>query len=91
MKQRSDAGEAEFEAARKGLEALQSAIPGIIAVGFGQNDSPEGLNQGYDIGFTVDFESATARDHYLPHPAHQAYVPTVQALASNVLVFDFEI
>ena len=91
MKQRSAAGEAEIEAARTGLDALKVAIPGIVAVGFGRNDSPEGLNQGYEIGFTVDFDGVAARDRYLPHPAHQAYVPAVQALASEVLVFDFEI
>lgn len=91
MKRRVGVGEAEIAAAKAGLAALRDIVPGIASVGFGPNNSPEGLNQGFDVGFTVDFESAAARDAYLPHPAHQAYVPVVTALAAEVLVFDFEI
>jgi hypothetical protein len=78
-------------AAREGLAALASEIPGIHALAFGRNNSPEGISRGYELGFTVDFVDAAARDAYLPHPAHEAYIPAVQAIAAEVLVFDFEI
>lgn len=53
------------------LKALQSQIPGIIAISTGTDCSPEGLQRGFTHGFTVDFVDAAARDGYLPHPAHQ--------------------
>ena len=39
---------------------------------FGSNVSPEGLAQGFDTGFTIDFADAAARDAYLVDPGHQA-------------------
>ena len=80
-----------IEQARSGLEALPGQIPGIAAFAFGLNNSPEGMTKGFEIGFTIDFVDAAARDAYLPHPAHQAYIPSVGAIAADVLVFDFEI
>ncbi|MDE2447224.1 MAG: Dabb family protein, partial [Alphaproteobacteria bacterium] len=53
------------------LKALQSQIPGIIAISTGADVSPEGLQRGNSHGFTVDFVDAAARDIYLPHPKHQ--------------------
>ena len=38
----------------------------------------------------MTFESAAARDIYLPHPDHLAVVPLVHAVAEQVLVFDLE-
>jgi hypothetical protein len=78
-------------AARDGLAELAAEIPGICSFAFGANNSPEEISQGYELGFTVDFVDAAARDAYLPHPAHQRYIPAVQAIAAEVLVFDFEI
>ena len=79
------------EGTKSGLAALPGQIPGIVECGFGANNSSEGLTSGFDYGFTVDFVDASARDAYLPHPAHQAFVPVVRAMSSEVLVFDFEI
>ena len=91
MKQRPGIDASVVDAARTGLAALQGLIPGIAAIRFGPNNSPEGINQAFDLGFTVDFVDEAARDAYLPHPAHQAYVPAVRAVSSDILVFDFEI
>lgn len=54
------------------LRNLQTKIPGIISISTGRDNSPEGIQRGHTHGFTVDFETAAARDAYLPHPAHQA-------------------
>ncbi len=53
------------------LKALQREILGITAISTGADASSEGLQRGNTHGFTVDFESAAARDTYLPHLAHQ--------------------
>ena len=91
MKQKPDADPALVGAAEAGLATLQAEIPGIVSFAFGVNNSVEGRNEGFDLGFTIDFVDSAARDAYLPHPAHQAYVPSVRAVSSDVLVFDFEI
>jgi hypothetical protein len=91
MKPIENVAPALVEAARVGLTTLSTEIPGIHAYAFGQNNSPERISRGFELGFTVDFVDAAARDAYLPHPAHQAYIPAVQAIAAELLVFDFEI
>lgn len=70
------------------LRSLAHEIGGIEDVSCGENASPEGLDQGYTLGFVVRFADAAARDAYLPHPAHVAVIPLVQAVAEQVLVFD---
>ena len=72
------------------LERLRDRIDGITSFDFGSNTSPEGLGRGYDLGFTLDFVDAAARDAYLPHPAHQECVALIGASVENVLVFDYE-
>jgi hypothetical protein len=76
------------------LKALQSQIPGIIAVTTGADCSPEGLQRGFTHGFTVDFIDAAARDAYLPHPAHQKVGAMIVAACKGgidgVLVLDWE-
>lgn len=91
IKKREGVDPSAVDAAKSGLEALQGQIPGIVAVSWGANNSPEGRNHGFDLGFTVDFVDAAARDAYLPHPAHQAYIPVALAVADDVLIFDFDI
>ncbi len=91
MKQRPDADPSAVEAARSRLEELKSQIPGIAAMSFGPNVSTEGLHQGFNLGFTIDFVDEAARDAYLPHPAHLAYIPVAQAAGSEFVVFDLEI
>ena len=72
------------------LAALRDVIPGVTGLEFGPNVSPEGKGGGYDLGFVMTFESAAARDAYLPHPDHVAVGPLVEAVADRVLVFDVE-
>ena len=39
----------------------------------GVNNSPEGKNQGFTHVYSLTFESARARDAYLPHPEHKKF------------------
>ncbi len=90
LKLKPGASAAEVALARDAVVGLRDRIPGIRAIDWGPNTSPEGLGQGHDVGFVVVFQDATARDAYLPHPAHRAVVPSIQAVAETVLVFDLE-
>jgi hypothetical protein len=74
----------------RALEDLPKKIPGILGFTWGPNISPEGLDQGYTHSFIMTFESVAARDHYLPHPAHQAAVKVVLPQIESVIVCDHE-
>ena len=71
--------------------ALRLEIPGIVALESGVDVSPEGLAKGFTHCFMLSFESEAARDAYLPHPAHQAFVARLKPALADVLVFDYRI
>ena len=77
------------------LAALRGHLPGILAMSFGANVSPEGLGQGFTHGFTIDFADSAARDTYLADPAHtRAGARLVAALEggpNGLIVFDIEV
>lgn len=56
------------------FRALKDKIPGITAFEYGENNSTEGANRGLTHVFLLTFEDAAARDAYLPHPDHLAFV-----------------
>ncbi len=68
---------------------LPREIPGILGFEHGQNNSPEGLAKGLTHAFLVTFENAAARDAYLPHPAHKAFVERLGPSLDDVLVIDY--
>jgi quinol monooxygenase YgiN len=68
---------------------LKTEIPGIIGYEWGTDVSPEKLAQGFTHCFLVTFPDAAARDAYLPHPAHQAFVAVLKPHLDKVLVVDY--
>jgi len=68
---------------------LPREIPGILGFEHGLDNSPEGLAKGFTHAFLVTFENAAARDAYLPHPAHKAFVERVGPSLDDVLVIDY--
>jgi hypothetical protein len=89
---RTREGTADADVARvlADLRGLAGVIPGIVDVTGGANNSPEGLAQGYTHGFVVTFDSAVARDAYLPHPEHRRVAAGLVALSEGILVLDYE-
>jgi hypothetical protein len=71
------------DAARMAVE-----IPGIQLFLHGPNISPEGLGKGLTHAFIMTFESAAARDVYLPHPLHEAFKAKHLVHVEDVLVID---
>ncbi|HLP87603.1 MAG TPA: Dabb family protein [Nostocaceae cyanobacterium] len=72
------------------LENLKIVIPGITYFAGGAYSSHEGLNKNYTHGFLMTFESAAARDHYLPHPAHEQVKAEILKHIDDVIAFDIE-
>ena len=86
---KDDVSAEDFQKITDAAYSLQ-AIPGVEALNFGQNVSPEGLTQGYEHSLTMKFSNATDRDSiYLPHPIHQKFVELFVPHTESVLVYDF--
>jgi hypothetical protein len=71
------------------FRALTQKIPGIVGFECGSNNSPEGLDRGMTHACLLTFESAQARDAYLPHPEHRRFVAEDTGIIEEILVFDY--
>lgn len=73
FKYKPEATPAQIQQVTDAFRALAGSIPGITAFEDGVNDSPEKKNQGFTHVYVLTFESAAARDAYLPHPEHRKF------------------
>jgi hypothetical protein len=73
FKYKPDASADQIQQVTDAFRALETRIPGIIAMEDGVNNSPEGKNHGFTHVYLLTFEDAAARDAYLPHPAHARF------------------
>ena len=72
------------------FRALCEELPFVKGFEWGNNSSPEPLNEGHTHCFIVTFADASGRDAYLPHPAHQAFCRThLDPNVEKVCVVDF--
>jgi len=69
--------------------ALPSKISEISSFEWGLNNSPEGLNKGFTHCFFMSFDSDEARQKYLPHPDHKAFVAMLGPLVEDAMVMDY--
>lgn len=89
FKYQSDATPEQISTIEKEFRALKDKIPGIVSLEAGVNNSPEGLNKGFTHIFIVTFRNEKAREVYLPHPAHKAFVSVLKPSLDDVFVIDF--
>lgn len=77
------------------LEAIRSAVPGILAITAGRSESPEKIERGYHHGFVVDFADWPALAAYQAHHDHQALgaklVDNAIGGLDGILVFDLPV
>lgn len=71
------------------LLSLQQKIEGIRSISHGKYSSNEGMNKGFNYGFTVVFESEHNRDLYLIHPDHEIVKQQLTAIIEDVIAFDY--
>ncbi len=90
LKMKSDTPAATVAEINDALAGLKDKVSGIVDYAWGPYSSDEGLNQGFTHGFIMTFESAAARDAYLPHPEHEKVKALVIANIDGVIAFDFE-
>jgi hypothetical protein len=91
LKFKPTTSEGQIAEAFRALRGLQEKIPGLKDFMGGPYSSPEGLNQGFTHGFIMTFDSASARDVYLPHPEHERVKAQLSPHLDGVVAFDFEV
>lgn len=75
----------------QGFYQLKKDIKGIEQVEFGQNNSPEGLNQNYSHAIVMTFVDLAARDAYLTDDYHEVFKRLFVPMIENIIVFDYEV
>ena len=89
FKFKKEAETEEIQKVEKAFSSLKDKIDGILSLEWGKNNSPEGLNKEFTHCFIVTFENAKAREVYLPHPDHKAFVAILKPILDDVFVIDF--
>ena len=89
LKFKADATKEQIQEVVTGFTELPKKIDGITAFEWGTDVSPEGRSEGFTHCFVVTFKDAKARDAYLPHDAHKAFVAILLPKLDRVLVVDY--
>lgn len=78
-----------------GIASLRGRLPGILAVQYGPNDSPESLDHGFSHGLVIDFADRDSLLTYGADPEHRAIGARIEELATGgldgILVVDLEL
>ncbi|MGK2941087.1 MAG: Dabb family protein [Immundisolibacter sp.] len=75
--------------------SMVGSFDGLLSFSGGPYSSPEGINRGFNYGFSMDFRDAASRDRYLPSPEHVAIAQDIGPLLDGsfedgVVAFDYE-
>ncbi len=89
FKYKEGSTKAQIDKVEREFRALKDKIPGIVSLEAGFNNSPEGLNKDFTHVFIVTFRNEKAREVYLPHPDHKAFVGVLKPILDDVFVVDF--
>ena len=79
----------QIKEVEEAFRKLPNQIKEIVGFEWGINNSPEGQDGGFTHLFFVSFETEEARDTYLPHPAHAAFVAILKPHLEKALVIDY--
>lgn len=86
---KSNANKDTIENAIKAFGELPKQIKTIKNYEWGENNSPEKLNQGLTHCFVLTFSSEKDRDDYLVHPTHIAFTKLLPNILDKVTVVDY--
>ncbi len=89
FKFKKDADPAAIAKVEKDFAALEVQIPFVETLEFGKNISKEGHDKGFTHIWIATFKNEADRDAYLVHPAHKAFVATLEAVMEDAFVVDF--
>jgi hypothetical protein len=75
-----------------GAKKYLSSIPGVVNFHAGQMASSHRdlVDQTYQVGLNIQFETKQAQDEYQSHPRHLEFIEKCKSLWTKVKVYDFE-
>jgi Stress responsive A/B Barrel Domain len=75
-----------------GAREYLAPIPGVVNFHLGKmaRSHRDVVDQSYQVGLCIQFESKNAQDDYQDHPMHLQFVDKCKALWTKVVVYDFE-
>ncbi|HEH9425160.1 TPA: Dabb family protein [Aeromonas sobria] len=84
-----DALPADIAAVRAAFLTIPAKVSGVTAVEWGENDSPEGRDDGFTHSVLMTFADEAARQRYLPHPDHDALKAIFRPVLERIIVLDY--
>jgi hypothetical protein len=90
FKFKPEATQEQIDHAFSELRKMVGQIPGLLKIEHGPHVSDEGLDEGLEYVFLMQFESFEARDAYLPHPVHMERVDLFGKILERPVVLDFQ-
>ncbi|MCP4294076.1 MAG: Dabb family protein [Proteobacteria bacterium] len=81
----------EIEIIKKRFMEIPTKIEGILSVEWGDNDSPENLNQNYTHCVMMNFKDESSRKNYLYHPQHDALKAVFLPFLKDIIVMDYTV
>ncbi len=79
----------EIEVIKRKFIEIPTKIEGILSVEWGDNDSPENLNQNYTHCVMMTFNDEASREIYLHHPQHDALKAVFLPFLKDIIVMDY--
>ena len=73
------------------FESIPTIIDGMSDVEWGENNSPEKLNDDYSHCIQITFTNEKGRQNYLPHPEHETLKKKFTDVLEKIVVFDYSI
>jgi hypothetical protein len=73
------------------FQSIPTKIDGISDVEWGENNSPEQLNDGYSNCIQITFTNEEGRQNYLAHPEHETLKRKFTDVLEKIVVFDYSI
>jgi hypothetical protein len=69
-----------------------ASVPGIVNFHVGKmaRSHRSVVDQSYQVGLNVQFETKQAQDDYQDHPLHLEFVEKCKSLWTKIVVYDFE-
>jgi hypothetical protein len=89
FKFKADAKPEDVKKVETEFAALKEKIKEIETFAWGTDISPEKLSDGFTHCWVITFKDEKARDAYLVHPAHKAFVDVLKPALEKPLVVDF--
>ena len=78
-----------IDAVKRAFLSMPKQVAGVDAVEWGENDSPEGKNRSFSHCVLMTFADETARQRYLPHPAHESLKAVFSPVLQDIIVLDY--